>query len=423
MNSRSRAESIPFSVVLEQLSYAFARVPSGEIGTQIEHWLEKIARCLGLDRSVAAEFLPEEEDFRVLYQWTREGFPPMPKYSSADFLPWVASRIRASATVVMPRISALPATAARDREFFLGPLGPEATVVLPLVIGDKVMGAVSFADFHQERLWSPALLRRFRLVSDIFANAISRQRSAIESRRLQEKARKLANFALLGEMTATIAHELNHPLGAILANAQAARRMLERTRPNLGDLREAVDDIVAGERRASNYVERVRSLFRNDQVPTEPLQADEILGAVASLIRNEMMMLGISLQIDVEEGLPNIVAHRTGIEEVMLNLLRNAADAVTMGNSTTRLVRVRAFRQDLHWVTIAVSDTGSGIDTKHLDRIFEPLFTTKVKGTGMGLSIVRSLVESQGGQVRVVTSPAPGATFEFTVPCQSEIEK
>ena len=97
----------------------------------------------------------------MLYQWTREGFPPMPKYSSADFLPWVASRIRAGATVVMPRISALPATAVRDREFFLGPLGPKATVVVPLAVGGKILGAVSFADFHHERSWSPALLRRF----------------------------------------------------------------------------------------------------------------------------------------------------------------------------------------------------------------------------------------------------------------------
>ena len=419
MNFRSRNEAAPFSVVLEQLSSAFARVPSGEIGTQIEYWLEKIARCLGLDRSVAAEFLPEETDFQVLCQWTREGFPPMPKYPSGDFVPWVASRIRAGKTVVMPRISSLPANADRDREFFSGPLGPKATVIAPLAVGGKTLGAVSFADFHQEREWSPALLRRLRLVADIFANAMSRQRSAIESRRLQDEADKLAKFALLGEMTAAMAHELNHPLGAILANAQTARRILERAHPSRASLKEIIDDIISGERRASDYVRHVQSVFRNHHVRIETLQVDQLLATTAALIRSDLLLRGISFEIDVEKGLPNIAANRTGIEQVMLNLVRNAADAISIGNSPTRIVKVRAFRRNAQSVSIAVSDTGRGIDPNDLDRIFEPLFTTKEKGTGMGLSIVRSIIESHGGEVQVRQGPEPGATFEFTVPAAS----
>ena len=419
MNFRSRNEAMPFSVILEQLSSAFARVASGEIGEQIEHSLEKIARCLGLDRSVAAEFPPEGGDYRVLYQWTREGFPPMPKYSSGAFLPWVASRIRAGATVVMPRISALPAIAARDREFFLSPLGPKATVVVPLAVGGKILGAISFADFHHERSWSPPLLRRLRLIADIFANAMSRQRSAIESRILHEEAEKLSKFALLGEMTAAMAHELNHPLGAILANAQTARRILERARPNRASLKEIIDDIIAGERRAGDYVRHVQSVFSDHQARMEALHVDQLLTAAASLVRSDLLLRGISLELEIEKGLPNIAANRTGIEQVMLNLLRNAVDAISIGDSPTRIINIRAFRRNAHSVAIAVSDSGKGIDPNDIDRIFEPLFTTKEKGTGMGLSIVRSIVKSHGGEIHVDQGRESGATFEFTVPSVS----
>jgi signal transduction histidine kinase len=419
MKFRSKADREPFSVVLEQISSAFARVSPGEIGPQIEHWLKKICDSLGLDRSVVAEFLPEKGGLQVLHQWTREGYPPMPMYLADEIIPWITSRLRAGETFVMPSVRSLPAEADRDREFVLSPTGPKASVVMPLEIGGKVIGGVTFGDFHGERRWSPALLRRFKLISNIFANAIARQRSAIESKRLQEEAQKLANFALLGEMTAAMVHELNHPLGAILANAQTARHMLERASPNLASLREVVDDIIAGERRANDYMQRVRSVFGNNQLRTEPLQIDELLTAVASLVQSDMLMRSISLQIDVEAGLPSIKADRTGIEQVMLNLLRNAADAIATGNSSIRYVRVRAFQQDLNCVTVAVSDTGGGIDQKNFDMIFEPLFTTKEKGTGMGLTIVRSIVESHGGAIRVSTSPGPGATFEFTVPVSS----
>ena len=248
---------------------------------------------------------------------------------------------------------------------------------------------------------------------------MSRQRSAIESRILQEEAEKLSKFALLGEMTAAMAHELNHPLGAILANAQTARRILERARPNRASLKEIIDDIIAGERRAGDYVRHVQSVFSDHQVRMETLHVDQLLTAAASLVRSDLLLRGISLEIEIEKGLPNIAANRTGIEQVMLNLLRNAVDAISIGNSPTRIINVRAFRRNAHSVAIAVSDTGKGIDPKDLDRIFEPLFTTKEKGTGMGLSIVRSIVKSHGGEIHVDQGRESGATFEFTVPAVS----
>jgi len=221
---------------------------------------------------------------------------------------------------------------------------------------------------------------------------------------------------MMGEMAAAVTHELNHPLGAILANAQAARSMLGRTRPNLAKLNEILDDIISGERRASSYVERVRSLFKDKKPRSETLDISQVLERTTLLVREEMLMRGISLQIDVDTGLPDVAADRTGIEQVILNLIRNAADAVTIADTHSRCIKVSAFLRDAGQVAIAVSDTGNGIDQKTLGSVFEPLFTTKEKGAGMGLTIVRSIVESHGGEVRIRSNSEQGTTFEFTLP-------
>ncbi|HEV2175088.1 MAG TPA: histidine kinase dimerization/phospho-acceptor domain-containing protein, partial [Nitrospira sp.] len=170
-------------------------------------------------------------------------------------------------------------------------------------------------------------MARLKLVTDIFANALERKRSTTETNKLRDEAQKVARLALVGEMAAAVAHELNHPLGAILANAQAARRLLENSHPKLSELRETLDDVISGERRAAAYVEKVRSLFNRSEVLSEPLQVDRFLESIASLTRSELAARGISLQIQIEANLPMIAADRVGIEQVLMNLIQNAADA------------------------------------------------------------------------------------------------
>jgi len=367
---------------------------------------------------VIAEFLPEGGGLQVLYQWTREEFPPMPMYLADDLVPWMVTKVRKGETVVLSSIRSLPRNASGDRVHMTGPFGSKAAVAVPFVIDNKIIGAISFGDLKHKRRWSPTLIRRLKLVADIFANALARQRSATQSNRVRERADSAAKFALLGEMAAAITHELNHPLGAILANAQAAHSMLGRARPrpNLAKLNEIIDDIISGERRASSYVERVRSLFKDKKPCSETLDVSQVIEETTLLVREDMLMRGISLQIDLDASLPDVGADRTGIEQVILNLLRNAADAVTIGDSNSRRIKVSASRRDPNQVAIAVSDTGNGIDQKILGSVFEPLFTTKEKGAGMGLSIVRSIVESHGGEVRIRSNSEQGTTFEFTLP-------
>jgi signal transduction histidine kinase len=405
-----------FFQVLEDLSSTFARVSDREVGAEIEHWMERVDRSINLDRSVLMEFVPDKKGFRSIYQWTREGFPPMPVLFSEDVIPWIAAKLRKGETLALSSVRSLPLEAERDRQFALSALGPKAAVLVPLIINEKVLGAISFGDCHRERQWSPVLVRQLRLVANIFGNAMARQRSAMETNRLKEEAGQMARVTLLGEMAASIAHELNQPLAAILANAEAARALLDRDRPDLVEIKEILGDIVSDERRASNYLREVRTLFKKNPLQAETLDVTRILDEVALLMRSEMIIRKVLLQLQIEQDLPCILGDRVGIQQVMINLLRNAGDAVLEMQPSERIVTMRAFRQDSCWVGIAVSDTGKGVDKNYIGKIFDPFFSTKAEGIGMGLAIVRSIVESHGGEICARANSGPGATFEFTVP-------
>lgn len=406
-----------FSDLLGVLSTRLATIPHHKISGEVSAWLEQVCRLLGLDRSVLAEYLPERRDFYTTYQWTGEGSPPAPGplARASDFLPWVSAKGATGEIVIVPSIEALPPEANVDRNFMLGQ-GPKAILGVPLFVGNRLVAGLTFEDMYGARQWSSSLLPRLKLVGDIFGNALERKRVAAEMSGLKEQAQRSARLALAGEMVAAMAHELSHPLGAILANAQAARRLLETPHLSVAELQETLDDVISAERRAAAYVEKVRSVFRRSELHTEPLQVDRVINSAASLTRGVLLARGITLETQIDRKLPPVAADRVGIEQVMLNLIQNAADAVSENKHSIRRVIVRAFQRDSRFVVIAVTDTGIGIDKRHLQQIFEPLFTTKPKGTGMGLAIVRSIVKSHGGQVCVHSEVGHGATFELSFP-------
>jgi signal transduction histidine kinase len=417
-SNRTKVERFPD--LLGLLSARFAKISHVEIDAEIEGWLERVGRSLDLDRTVIGAYLPENGDFRTAYQWTREGFPRGPIVAASEVIPWIASRVRAGKIVAISGVDALPLEAERDRDFMLSSVGPKATLDMPLMIGGRVVAGITFEDLHGERRWPPTLVRRLRLVTDIFANAFERRRSALETDRLVDEARQAARATLLGEIAAVMAHELSHPLGAILANAQAARRLLEGPRPNLAELMATLEDVISSERRAAAYIEKIRSLFKKAPLHVESLLVDRIFSVAAALMQSELLSKGVSLQMQIEPNLPTIAADRIAIEQVMINLIRNAADAACEGENSARTVTLRASQQDPLRVMIAVSDTGRGVDREHLGKIFQPLFTTKTNGMGMGLAIVRSIVGSHGAEIHVRSATGTGATFEFALPVAGE---
>jgi signal transduction histidine kinase/integral membrane sensor domain MASE1 len=243
-----------------------------------------------------------------------------------------------------------------------------------------------------------------------------RRRVELDAQQTRQELAHFTRVLTIGELTASVAHELNQPLSGILANARAGQRFLAASPPNLDEVRDCLADIVADDRRASDVIRRLRELLRKGKVRPVLLDINLLVGEVVNLLSNDALMRDIAITLDLEPGLPFVKADRVQMQQVILNLIVNAMEAVTGADSSARVVIVRTTREDDHTAHVAVEDTGSGLEPGTETTIFEPFYTTKAEGMGMGLSIARSIVVANGGRIWAVNNRMSGTTFHVTVP-------
>jgi len=239
---------------------------------------------------------------------------------------------------------------------------------------------------------------------------------------LQEAQAELAHVARLttmGELTASIAHEVNQPLTAVVNNGNACLRWLGGEVPNLGEAREAVTRIVREGTRASEVIRRIRSLLKKTPSQIVPLDINELIRGVLALTHGEFLRKAISLRTELAPEIPAVMGDHVQLQQVILNLILNAVEATSITTEGPRQLVVASQRHEPDQVIIAVRDSGVGIDPKDLDHLFDPFFTTKPDGMGMGLSISRSIIEAHGGRLWASPNEGRGATFQFTLPAGS----
>ncbi len=241
-----------------------------------------------------------------------------------------------------------------------------------------------------------------------------RKRAEFEAAQLRHHLAHAGRVTSLGELAATLAHELNQPLGAMVSNAEAARMFLERDPPGLDRVRAILLDIARDGQRAGDIVHRVRMLLHKKAFETRPIDVSDLVVAVVGIVRPLAQSRQIALDTSLEDGLQSR-GDAVQIQQVLLNVIFNAMDAVGDQPPEGRQVTVRGARCGFD-VEVTVSDTGRGIPPEALPRVFDPFFTTRADGMGMGLVICRSIVEAHGGQIEVENNPAGGATVRFTLP-------
>jgi len=235
---------------------------------------------------------------------------------------------------------------------------------------------------------------------------------------LQQTQSELAHVArvmITGELAATIAHEVNQPLTAMVANANATRRMLGNGNTDLVEAREAIEDIVRDAHRASEVVGRIRMLLRKEPHRTELLAINEVIEEVVAITRNDLIGKRVTLRMELAEDLPKVEADRVEIQQVMLNLMMNAIEAMRAVEAGRRNLLMRTTRNESGGVLVEVQDSGVGIASEALERIFDAFYTTRKEGMGMGLSICRTIIESHGGRLKAESNKGKGATFRFTL--------
>jgi two-component system sensor kinase FixL len=233
----------------------------------------------------------------------------------------------------------------------------------------------------------------------------------------------LAHFtrvSTMGELAASLAHELNQPLAGILSNAQAARRFLTAAPPDLDQIDAILADIVEDDKRAGEVIERLRELLRKGDFETIRLDLNALVRDVAKLLASDALIRGVRIQLMPAEQPLVVTGDRIQLQQVLLTLVVNAMEAVTERPREERVVVVETAKAENGAFRVAVRDSGPGLDPSQYEKVFEPFYTTKSTGMGMGLSISRSIVEAHGGRIWAMNNRTRGFTVSFTVPVAPE---
>ena len=249
------------------------------------------------------------------------------------------------------------------------------------------------------------------------------RRAEVEAQELRRDLAHVQRASTMGVLASALAHELNQPLGAILRNAEAGELFLQQNPPDHEEVRAILADIRRDDQRAGAVIDRMRSLLKRRDQRLEPLPLKELLDHVAVLMRAEMQARHMTLQLDVPSNLPLVQGDRVQLQQVLLNLLMNALDAMDGLPSERRRLVVSARRAGGETVEVAVSDPGHGIPPEKLAHLFEPFWTTKSEGLGVGLAISQSIIGSHGGRIQADNNPDGGATFRFTLKIASGGER
>ncbi|WP_429031356.1 PAS domain-containing sensor histidine kinase [Bradyrhizobium sp. I1.14.4] len=253
-------------------------------------------------------------------------------------------------------------------------------------------------------------------VTDVTA----RKRAEAELHEAQTNLAHVTRVTALGELAASIAHEVNQPLAAVVTNAAACLRWLNRAAPDLNEARGAVRSIISDGNRAGEVIQRVRALVNKTTGQKAPLDINEVINEVISLVQHQLQSHLVSLQLDLAPALPPVVADRVQLQQVILNLVVNGIEAMQPVTDRPRELVIRTRHDDAGQILVTVADCGVGISTENAERLFDAFYTTKAGGMGMGLSICRSIVEAHRGRLSVAANISPGTTFQFTLPLRQE---
>jgi PAS domain S-box-containing protein len=276
------------------------------------------------------------------------------------------------------------------------------------------------------RFWASVVLTALRDTQGKLVGFSKITRDLTESRRaaeaLESTRAELAHMArvlTMGEIAASIAHEVNQPLTAVVANANACSRMLADKAPDLDDVREAVADIAQAGTRAGAIISRIRALVKKEAPEKTRLDINEVVEEVLPLTSGQLGKHQVCVKTELFPGLPEVLGDRVQLQQVILNLMMNAIEAMTSILDRPRVLLLRTQAHESDGLSVAVRDSGTGLDPGNTTRIFETFFTTKPNGMGMGLSICRSIIETHGGRLWAEPNDGPGATFQFNLPAYS----
>ena len=437
---RALQQRLDFEILVTELSSSLNMLGAAERSAFVTRWLHRLGTCLEVDR---VSLLPAANG--------RHGMLPLglgtawgsaSAYPTIDF-PALTALVARGEIVRFGSLEVLPPTLASDGPAFRRN-GVESAVLVPLRHNGAVLGALALGT-SRERSWPVTLVERLEFVGAILACAVSaagggsgagaREAAATVSHPTNGGAAKraghpplmfdphheneiarLARVRTLGGFALSLAHELNQPLSAILANAQAARRFLAAPNPPIDEVRSIIDDIDADDRRAGELIHAMRALLHHHEVQLVLLDLNKVVRDVTRMLHGDFLLRRVTLVLDLDAQLPNVRCDLVQLQQVLLNLIMNAFEAMAEMTTLDRRMIIRTRADGDGRCVISVRDAGTGIRPENFERLFEQFFSTKHDGLGMGLSIARSIIESHGGRIWATNNSDVGATFHVAFP-------
>ena len=411
-------ERLRFEGLISDLSAAFVNLPPDEVDSQINNGLRSITEFFDADRCSIGLFSKDGTRLVLAFEYRSAEAEPARESLSKEQMPWYLEQLIQGNPVVINRVEDLPPEAEKERQLCLA-MGMKSVLSIPMLSGGKTLGACALVSTRAERLWPEEFIPRLRLLGEILVNVTEHKRAEVEVHRARTQLLHVERSARMGELTASLAHELNQPLAAILSNAQAALRFLKSDKPDLNEFQEIMQDIISDDQRAGNVIRSLRSMMKREERERTPVILNNVLNDVTQILHTESIFRNVHIDTEFDESLPTVLGDKVQLQQVALNLIVNAADAMSQIPPECRKIILRTRVKDDR-IRVTIRDFGPGIDQGNLDRIFQPFFTTKGTGLGMGLAVSQTIVEAHGGYIWAENNPDGGATFFIELPVVSD---
>lgn len=410
-------ERLQFEALLTDLSTELAgQTALPDVKGVIRSSLQRLTSFLNADRGLLLEI--QDTDSRVLYA-VRCDQPAAPAaFPEPLQFTWLAAELKRGRTVTMTGLpQGLPPQAEGEREYCKSEkIGALACV--PCNVGSDNVTAIVLGRYNAGGEWNELTVGRLRLAGEMFSNALARGRAHDEASRLRQELNHVARVSTMGQLTAALAHEIKQPLTAILSNAQVGLRHIRQDPLDREEVSAILSDIAEDDRRASEVINRIRTTLRKGDQPRTPARLSRLANDLLSMLGHALASRHITVHRVFSQAEPLVTVDRIQIQQVMLNLIMNAVEA--MGG-------VAPERRKLELVSTAVAgdgggahflvvDHGPGIAKPQLDTLFDPFVTTKEDGLGMGLAISRGIIEDHGGELRVEATSENGTSMAFLIP-------